>query len=326
MKFSSLSALMLGVCLSAADSSRAANVALDLIRQFNVITGDYSAGNETEGSAFVHGSYSPQGSSARFGFNGGQATHDSQNMLWLANGVSNGNRTTLITGSVVSQVPVSGSLFSLNGNAPGDPSVKSGQAAWNEALSGLGLNHASDVPATLEQAAFQWSGLAANSTGSKPGNGSYTFQASPVSIDGNQVAIFHVTAAELFGSGFDRLELNLNNAQTVLINVSGTNVLMDKNFANGFTNNESKILFNFYEAESLTVTRNFRGGIFAPFAAVTQVNTNIDGSVIAASLAQTAEIHDVRFRGYLPFTAVPEPSGAVLAMIGAALVMKRRRR
>lgn len=318
--------LAAGLVLIAGSRLHAASVLLDVIGRFNVITGNYTAGNETEGAALVHGTYLPQGSSSRFGFNGGQVANDSENVLWLNNGVGNGNGTTLITGSVVSRVAVSPVQFTLNGNAPGSPSISTGSAAWSSALQSVGLTSTADLTGMLASASGQWSALAANSTGTTPGNGSFTFNATPAAIDGHQVAVFHVTSAQLFGGGgFDRLEANFNGAETILVNVSGASITVDKNFTNGFTNNENKILFNFYEATSLTINRNFRGAIYAPFANVVQGGVNFDGSVIAGSLTQSAEIHEKNFDAYLPFTAVPEPSAALLAVLGLGLALRRRR-
>lgn len=300
----------------------AANSALAILNRFNVIVGDYNAGNETEGSAFVYGAYTASGSS-RFGFNGGSAADDSENMLWLNNGVANSGTTTLLSGSVLSRVSVSSSLFNLNGNAPGTPSLTIGDTPWGAALqSELGLNLTTDVVDTLASASLHWAGLASNSSVTLPGNGGLAFNASPVNIDGVQVAIFSLTVAELENGTFSRFDLSLNGAATVLVNVSGSSVTINKSFNGDFGNNESKVLFNFFEATSVTLNTNFRGGVFAPNAAVFQTGSNVDGSVVAASFSQTAEVHDVRFNGYLP---IPEPSVSMLGFLGAALMFRRRR-
>lgn len=315
-----------GTVLLASAPLHAANVMMNLLDRFSVIAGDYNAGNETEGSAFVYGTYKP-GNAARFGFNGGQVANDSEYTLWLNNGVGNGNGTTLLTGSLISRTSVNSGQFTLNGNAPGTPVLTTGQTPWDNSLASIGVASTSQLTTYLTLASQQWSQLAVNSYGSVLNNGSFTFNATPTSIDGHQVAVFNVSADVLFGpGGFDRLELSLNGAETVLINVSGTNINMEKNFTGNFINNEQKVLFNFYQAETLTVSRNFRGGIFAPLADVIQNGSNFDGTVVAAKLTQTAEFHDKNFDGYLPFTVpVPEPSAALLAVAGLGFALRRRR-
>ncbi|MCP5533131.1 MAG: choice-of-anchor A family protein [Akkermansiaceae bacterium] len=320
-----LVALMAPVALLVLPAS-GANTALDIIGRFNLIAGDYNAGNETEGSAFIYGNYNPS-TQSRFGFNGGQAANDSEYMLWLNNGVNNSNSTTLITGSVLSRVAVNSSQFTLNGNAPGTPVITTGEAAWeNELTSQLGINTTAEFVGILSDASSQWAALDVNSTASLPGNGGLSFNAAPTNIDGYQVAVFNVTAAQLSDNTISRYDLFLNGANTVLINVSGTTVNINKSFTGDFTNNENKVIFNFFEAETVTITNNARAGIFAPFASVIQSGSNIDGSVIAASFSQTAEVHDKRFDAYLPYAAaIPEPSTVLLTAAGLGVLLRRRR-
>ncbi|RYD24450.1 MAG: choice-of-anchor A family protein [Verrucomicrobiaceae bacterium] len=317
------------VSLVSTSSTQAAVSVPTLLTRFNVIAGDYTAGNETEGSAFVMGQYYPQDSRSRFGFNSGQVANDSINTLWLNNGLGNASgNVTLMTGSVVSRVAVDHSRFTMNGNAPGTPSFNEGTTAWNNALSTLGVNDVAEVNSALLAASDQWKGLAANSTGNLPGNGSYTFNATPTMIGGHSVAVFSVGAGTLFAqnSTFDRLEANFNGAETILINVSGTgSFTVNKNFTNGFTNNESKILFNFYEATNVTLGTNFRGAVYAPRAKVTQAGSNVDGTVVAANFIQTAEVHNVYFNSYLPYTTIPEPGAAALGLVGMVMLLRRKR-
>lgn len=319
------------VSLVSASTTQAAISVPTLLTRFNVITGNYTAGNETEGSAFVMGQYYPQDSRSRFGFNSGQVANDSMNTLWLNNGLANASgNATLITGSVVSRVAVDHSRFTLNGNAPGTPSFNEGTTAWNNALATVGVNDVAELNTALLAASDQWKGLAANSTGNTPGNGSYTFNATPTNIGGHSVAIFSVSAGTLFAQNatFDRLEANFNGAETILINVSGTGPFtVNKNFTNGFTNNESKILFNFYEATSVTLASNFRGAVYAPRATVTQAGSNVDGSVVAGNFIQTAEVHNTYFNSYLPYSplTIPEPTSMTLGIVGMMMLLRRKR-
>lgn len=306
-------------------AGHAANSVIELLDHFNLMAGDYQAGNETEGSAFIWGEYHATGSS-RFGFNGGQVADDSEYVLWLGNGVSTTSTTTLITGSVVSRVSVNSSLFNLNGNGAGDPVLAEGQDAWDDALvSDLGLNSTDEIVAILGDASSQWATLEANSVATLPGNGGLSFSATPADIDGYQVAVFNVTAEQLMDGSISRFDLALNGADTVLVNVSGGDVTLSKSFTGDFVNNESSVLFNFYEAETVSVDVNVRGGIYAPFATVDQNGSNIDGTVVAAEFDQTAEVHDERFDGYLPYDMIPEPASTVLVMLGGMVLLRRRR-
>lgn len=312
--------------LLSSPAAKAQNVILHVLDKFNVIAGNYSAGNETEGSAFVSGTYTPGGQS-RFAFNSGSVQRDETNVLWLNNGVANSNRTTLISGSVVSRTSVSSNLFNLNGNGQGNPSINQGAAAWSSAIAGLGygLTSTTNLVNTVRSASSQWAALTANSTVRNTNNGAFTFTATPGMIDGHSVAVFNVSSSVFSTQNIGRLEAQMNGAETLLINVSGLTANINADFANGFTNNESKIIFNFYEATTVNVNRNFRGGIYAPLATVNQLNGNFDGTVVANVLNQKFEIHDKRFDGYLPYN-VPEPSAPLLAAIGASLALCVRRR
>lgn len=305
--------------------SSAANTALPILQRFNIIAGNYTAGNETEGSALVYGNYYAGGSS-RFGFNDGRADNDAEYMLWLNNGVANGSTTTLLSGSLISRTAVNPAQFNLNGNSPGEPVRTTGETAWAASLAAeVGLNSTDEVVATLSDASAQWAALPANSTATNLNNGALTLSATPTNIDGHQVAIFNVTSADVSGATLGRIDLFLNGADTVLVNVSGSSVVVGANFAGQFVNNESKVLFNFHQATSVSVNTNMRAGVLAPLAVVAQNGSNIDGSVVAASFTQNAEVHDERFLGYLPYEAVPEPSVIGLLLLGAAGVLRRRR-
>lgn len=320
--------LIIAAMIATPTALPAQNLVLRVLDNFNVITGNYSVNGETEGKAFVSGTYTPNGSRAQYGFNSGAVSDDRTNVLWLNNGVSGSGTTRLLSGSVLSRTSVTPNQFSLNGNAANNPSINQGATAWNNALAGLGFVDTNAFTQTILSASSQWAALTANSTGSRLNNGSFTFNATPTIIDGRSVAVFDVTAEQLFGANAaGRIEANLNGAETLLINVSGVSATINQNFTNGIQNNEQKILFNFYEATSISINSNFRGGIYAPLATVNQNGSNIDGSVVAATLNQNAEIHNRNFTGYLPFSQVPEPSPSMLGLVGvtALLILKRRR-
>ncbi len=296
--------------------------AIELLNRFNVITGDYNVGGETEGSVFVAGEFNPSGTH-QFGFNGGVQPSDTAYTLWLNNGVAAtaAGPTQVQSGSVLSRAAVDPGDFLLNGNAPDDPVITDGPVPWNQTLSAqLGHDSAASIMSTLSDTSAYWASLAANSTATIA-NGAATFTATPVDINGTQVAIFNVGSAALDGT-VASFDLILNGAEAVLVNVSGTDIEVNKNFIGQFNGNESRVLFNFYEAEDLTLNNNFRGTIFAPGATVTQAGSNIDGNVVASTFNQNAEVHVYGFDGNLP---VPEPSSLFLAALAAATLLRRQR-
>lgn len=74
------------------------------------------------------------------------------------------------------------------------------------------------------------------------------------------------------------------------------------------------VLFNFYEATSLTLGGvGVEGSILAPLANVEANNGNIDGTIIANSWHGTMELHNVPFEST---SAVPVPGTALLLSIG----------
>ncbi len=325
--------LVLGLIASASAKLSGQNVMMRSLDRFNVIvTNNYSAGGETEGSAFVGGTFTQAAGVSQFGFNGGAVSDDRTNALFLNNGVAGGssNTTRLLTGSLASRVAVNTSRFSLNGNAANNPSFNVGTAAWDAALGAEGFSSTGNLIQNVESASSQWNALTKNSVGAVANGNEYRFTAasSPTVIDGRRTAVFSVNGSTAFGSGIGQLSgSGFAGADTILINVSGVSLTVAQNFIGDLQNNERKVIFNFYEATTLNLNRNFRGTVYAPLATVNQNGSNIDGGVVARNFNQTAEVHALNFRSSIPFTAVPEPSSfgmACIAMAGMVFFRKRR--
>lgn len=152
-------------------------------------------------------------------------------------------------------------------------------------------------------------------------------------VNANGLAVFDLTAIDTVLFGKSEFEFNLNGATSVLLNTDITTASINANFLGGSAPNYgSKLLWNFYNATSLTIGSQFGGSILATDAFLTN-NQNIEGGVFVSSLQQNAEIHLQPFNGYLPLQSgstvvpVPEPAGIALVLTGLGLIgfMRRRR-
>jgi choice-of-anchor A domain-containing protein len=206
-----------------------------------------------------------------------------------------------------------GGTFSGNFNANG---------GGNRAQDGSLAAQAPSFASGLSSISSFYQTLTTNSTVTLPSGGqpgAVTYNASPV----NGLAVFSVSAANVFNSNLiQQMNLNVNGATAIVINVSGTTV----NFTNGnmtgaWTSSfaRANVIWNFFEANTITLDRNFNGALLAPNAHLTN-STAIDGSVFVRSFNQSGEVHLPNFRGFIP------APGAMALLAGAGVLASRRRR
>ena len=174
------------------------------------------------------------------------------------------------------------------------------------------------------------SSLAANGTIDGAGN----MNASPTNIGGANVAVysFNISTIQSFG----QLNLNMGSADTVILNVTSNNGVIDlvapPNLLGGFNqNNSSKILWNFVDATEITVNNTFNGALIAPDADLRILGGAINGTVVVGSISQQdAEIRRHTYTGWLPPQdeppVIPLPAGGAMAMAGLFAIGARRRR
>ncbi|MFD1294960.1 choice-of-anchor A family protein, partial [Lutibacter holmesii] len=129
------------------------------------------------------------------------------------------------------------------------------------------------------------------------------------------IEIFNVTAADLVGPGFstDMEFANISANATIIINVSGTNVSVGYRALAGRVSDPNigssdadalvyNLVWNFYEATSVTNTVDLNGALIAPLADL-DVKGNINGRVyIGGNLTHSGagtEIHNYPFLGDL---------------------------
>ncbi len=276
------------------------------INQFNlIVTGDMSLTSEVEGRTFIGGNLSGGGT---FG--------------------------TMLTPSAafadVDVLLVGGNINVSNINLNAGDLRRSGLRTGGVNFNGVGSQEFVDgsvaamvpgVAAELASTSGSLQALAANSTVTLPSDqpGPATFNAAP---DAFGRAVFNINAAELFTSGLiQSIGLNLNGATSLVINVTGANV----NYNNGgnFVGDwltpavRASAIWNFFEATSIQIDRNFNGAILAPQAHLTNT-TSIDGSVFVGSFTGNGEVH-------LPNYVVPAPGAAALLGIAGVVASRRRR-
>ena len=172
----------------------------------------------------------------------------------------------------------------------------------------------------------QLSQLAANGTVNNNGFGTITLTGTDPNLD-----VFTIAFALLGGNN----SININDpvGATVLINVVGTSgsttgasIKVNNNGANGdsTTADAQKVLFNFYQATSLTFGGSVIGSVLAPNANVTGSNGQLDGALIAKNYTGTTEFHDLVFNGSLP-SPVPEPGTWAMFLLGLGLLAASRK-
>jgi choice-of-anchor A domain-containing protein len=141
----------------------------------------------------------------------------------------------------------------------------------------------------VTSASQYWSTLAGNSLTSVANNGQLDFNCAA----GAPLAVFNVSANQMFGSGYQGFTLNPASATgDILINVEGANVNWTTGgFFSQFNTSvwNGRVLFNFYDATSVTLSGQIGGYVIAPNASVTEDN-NIDGGVMAKSLTVDSEV------------------------------------
>jgi choice-of-anchor A domain-containing protein len=189
-------------------------------------------------------------------------------------------------------------------------------------------NDAAGLPASpaaqITSASQYWSTLAANSGTAAAANGQLNFNCA----QNSSLAVFNISANTMFNSGYQGFTLNPALATgDVIINVSGTSVDWSTGgFFSQFNTSawDGRVLFNFYQATSVTLSGLIGGYVVAPNADVTEGN-NIDGGVMAKDLTVDSEVDlptsgdPSAWYGDLPNVAVPEASTGIFGMGALAM-------
>lgn len=182
---------------------------------------------------------------------------------------------------------------------------------------------ATDLASQLYADTLWFSSLAGNgSVLADGGNKSLNYTGS------DDLAVFNLDGASLFAQN-SNWSLNAGDAQTVVINVSGSSISnaggvnMNNGFAawsNAGNPGASNILWNFYEATSIDFgSMRVNGSVLAPYADIVMYN-DFDGVVAAKSYTGSGQVHDFLFNWTPPTVKVPEPSTLLLFLMALGLI------
>lgn len=275
------------------------------------VLGNLDSNSEVQGTTFVGGNLS---GTSNYGIS--LSIPASSVALTVGGSITSGNIQLNAGSVVVGQNVNSGTMVNLNSH--GNYAVGGTISGTIQGGTQVPFGTPPDVAAITSQLLSQSSGLAslsANSTTSIVSGNQLLFNAAP-SGPGN-VAVFSVSAADVFQNGsLAQLSLNANGASAIVINVSGSSVVWN----NGMnevgdlltTALRQSVIWNFYQATSIELDRNFNGALLAPLAHLTN-STSIDGSVAVQSFTQRGEVH----LPTLTVTPVPEPAAWLLAGFAA---------
>lgn len=276
-----------------------------VISSYNqIVLGNLQTGQDTEGRLFVGGNLS--GSAAQVG------THLAPSSFVGVDVLQVGGNTT------VNNLQVEAGNFRRSGGRTGSLNMNGGGTEIVDASVAASVgSFSADLFATSASLA----GMAADSSVQIPSGqpGPMRFIATP-GLDG--VAVFSISAAALTSSLVQQYELVTGGATSIVINVTGTSATFNTgNFVGNWQNAavRATTIWNFSQATSLTIDRNFNGAILAPSAHLTNT-TAIDGSVFVGSMTQNGEVHLPGYTG-----VVPAPGTALLAALGGLMMASRRR-
>jgi choice-of-anchor A domain-containing protein len=294
-----------------------------LLSEWNVVTaGNLEMVNDIQGAAYVGGNVTVPNS-----FNvatGNSAIPTSEISLAVGGNIEAGGNIQVNGGSVVAGGTIS-STINMNSHGTQTQDDPAGLPA--------------SPVAQITSASQYWSGLAANSSTAVADNEQLDFNCAANS----SLAVFNVSASMMSGSAYHGFTLMPSSATgDVLINVNAQATGGVVNWTTGsFLSQfntpywDGRVLFNFYNATSVTLSGLIGGYVVAPNANVIEDN-NIDGGVMADNLTVNSEVDlpesgsASAWDGDLPNVVVaPEPSTAVPgagAMAMAVLSLWRGKR
>lgn len=291
-----IGSIIFGAVAASGQVHAAAISARDMLQSFNnIVLNDLTTNVETEGTLYVGGDYNGNGSTVN------------------PQGLPNGDLGGGIVGSLIVGGDINASAVNLNGGHAviggtdfGDLGLNNGSTK-SEGVSGIPVAEITNAfqSFSAELAGLTPTGGVANTSDQN----NISFQSV---ADSSGVAVFNIAGSVLQNGTFHGV--TADPGVTTVINVSGANVTIGVN-ANL---TQSAVIFNFYEATSLTINSTFNYSVLAPFANVTLRGGGLNGTLVSFDLQQDAEVRPPLYSGNIPVSQVPLPAAAFLLLTGLA--------
>jgi len=277
-----------------------------MMKTYNVITfGNALIRSEIEGRTWIGGTATVP-NSTQFGFN--TLISQTDYALVVGNGITGNGPFQINQGSVLSKFATSATW---NMNSGGTVQIGTTPYSVFESSVGWTIN---SIRSNFQTLSNQLDGLAADSVANLS-----DFNNGKLTGSGSMVSIIDVNVSSL--TALNGLTLNANGSSLVIVNVHGTPANpFNGNFMGSSSANRQKFLWNFVNATSITMNRQWQGTVLAPYALVVAKN-GFEGGMFSSGLEMYDEGH------FFPLNSViPEPSTFLLFVTGAALTIFRLRR
>lgn len=282
-----------------------------IINDYNLITlGNLDSTSEVEGRALIVGDINGANSSNYGTMLLPRSAYSDIDVLTVIGNVTSGGALQVDAGDFRHGGTVG---RQVNTNGVG------GQTFFDAGLGTLGTNAANAMNSLSAHLLTLTADSSAPIPGPQPGPLVFNCNGS-----GDGIAVFNVVGSQVFSNNnVQQLELNVNGASAVVINVSGTNINFNQGNMVGNWNSlfaRANVIWNFFEATNIIFDRAMNGAVLAPHANLRN-NTVIEGSTfVGGTFTQRGEVHLPGYTGY-----VPAPGAAGLLGV-AGLVAARRRR
>ncbi|MCC6168297.1 MAG: choice-of-anchor A family protein [Caldilineaceae bacterium] len=271
------------------------------MNQYNlVVLDDLQSFGEVDYRAFIGGNFT-SGNSAQFGGHMSGSTACTDRVLTVVGNIAAGNPLNMQKGSLAIKGTTNNRAINYNG---GSGCGKITDSSLSDAQITADMQGASAALAAIP---------ANNNVPALDAGGNLYFRVTTKTAAG--LAVFNVSAGDVFNRGNMIEFANDAGATTILVNVSGASINWTQgnmgNFMTSYSPNIAKVIWNFHQLTSFTTnSKRFAGALLAPYAAVNAGSGNLEGSTVVKTLVSAGEIHDPVFslNNIPPLTSVAQPT------------------